>query len=256
MPTWDPGQYLRFEDHRLRPALDLLARIPLAAPRTVFDLGCGPGNVTRLLAERWPPARVTGIDSSAAMLERARQAAPGVRFQEADIARWSPAAPPDLIFSNATLHWLGDHERLLPRLAGLLASGGVLAVQMPRNHASPAQSAIAETVADGPWRETLAGVRGILPVAGPADYWRILSPIARHLDIWETDYLHVLEGNDPVAEWTKGTALRPFTDALPAGGREAFVAAYAARVAAAYPREADGRTLFPFRRIFLVATVA
>jgi trans-aconitate 2-methyltransferase len=254
MPTWDPGQYLRFQDDRLRPALDLLARIPLAAPQTVFDLGCGPGNITRLLAERWPEAEVTGIDSSADMLSRAQEEAPGVELVEADIARWSPAAPADLIFSNAALHWLGDHERLLPRLMGLLAPGGVLAVQMPRNHASPAQRAIGQTVVDGPWRGRLACVQGIRPVAEPADYWRILQLLCRHLDIWETDYLHVLEGGDPVAEWTKGTALRPFTDALPAGEREAFVAAYAARVAAAYPREADGRTLFPFRRIFLIAT--
>jgi trans-aconitate 2-methyltransferase len=198
---------------------------------------------------------VTGIDSSAEMLAKARAAAPGVELVQADIRDWSPAGPPDLIFTNATLHWLADHERLLPRLAGLLAPGGVLAIQMPHNHDAPSQHAILATVEDGPWAPRLQGVRGILPVALPAAAWRCLAPMGARLDIWETEYLHVLEGSNPVVEWTRGTALRPYTDALAEPERSRFLAAYADRVAAAYPAEADGRTLMPFKRIFIVAAL-
>lgn len=253
MSSWDPSQYLKFADDRLRPALDLMARITVERPRAIDDLGCGPGNVTRLLAERWPEAKITGVDSSVTMLAKARAEAPDIEFLEGDINYWRPAHDPDVIFSNATLHWLPDHERLLPRLAGLLAPGGMLAIQMPHNHAAPSQVAIGATVEKGPWRRRLGNVRGILPVATPAAYHRILSPVARCLDIWETEYLHVLDGDDPVVEWTKGTALRPYLDALAEPEGDEFLVAYSARIAAAYPREPDGRTLFPFQRIFIVA---
>ncbi len=256
MPTWDPRQYLKFADHRLRPARDLLAQIPLDGPRTVYDLGCGPGNITRLLAERWPAATVTGVDSSPEMLVRARQEAPAVTFVQADIARWSPPASADLLFSNATLHWLDDHGRLLRRLMGQLAPGGVLAVQVPHNHQAPSHLLMGAAAEDGPWRTKLSLVRPILRSVESADaYYRILAPVARRVDIWESEYLHVLEGDNPVVEWTKGTALRPYLDALDEPDRSGFFAAYSARIAAAYPKQADGRTLLPFRRIFFVAQV-
>jgi trans-aconitate 2-methyltransferase len=292
MPTWDPDQYLKFTDHRLRPALDLMARIALAQPRRIYDLGCGPGNITRLLAERWPGARVVGVDSSAEMLAKARtealrakartealrakartevpratarteapratarMEAAAVAFEQADIACWSPPEPADLLFSNATLHWLDDHAALLPRLAGRLAPGGVLAVQMPDNRHAPSHVLMEE--AAGPWRARLAQIRPIYGSVQTADaYYRMLSPVARQLDLWETTYLHVLPesagGDNPVVEWTRGTALRPYLDALAEPERRAFLAAYAERIAAAYPRQPDGRTLLPFRRIFLVA---
>jgi trans-aconitate 2-methyltransferase len=254
MPTWDPRQYLKFADQRLRPALDLLAQIPLVDPRTVYDLGCGPGNVTRLLAERWPGASVTGIDSSADMLERAAREAPGVAFLLADIAQWSPPGPADLLYSNAALHLLDDHRQVLPRLVALLAPGGVLAVQMPRNVDGASHRLIEAAAADGPWRPRLAAVRPVLRSVEPAEaYYRILAPLAGRIDIWETEYLHILEGDNPVVEWTKGTSLRLYLDALDEPDRGAFLAAYASRVAAAYPKQADGRTLLPFRRIFLIA---
>ena len=254
MPSWDPSQYLKFTDHRLRPALDLMARIALDQPRGVYDLGCGPGNITRLLAERWPDARVTGVDSSADMLAKARVEAPGVTLEQADIARWSPPAPADLLFSNATLHWLDDHATLLPRLAAQLAPGGVLAIQMPDNRASPSHLLMDEAAATGPWHETLARIRPVYSsMQSPDAYYRILAPAVRQLDIWETTYLHVLEGDNPVVEWTKGTALRPYLDALAEPERSDFLAAYAVRIAAAYPPQPDGRTLLPFRRVFIVA---
>ena len=254
MPTWDPAQYLKFGDHRLRPALDLMARIPLDDPSSIYDLGCGPGTITRLLAERWPGATVTGVDSSAVMLAKARREAPGVAFRQADIADWSPAAPADLLYSNATLHWLDDHARLLPRLGGELAPGGVLAVQMPCNGNSPSHLLMEAVTTDGPWRTRLSQVRAVYGSMQAADaYYRILAPLMREVDIWETEYLHALEGSNPVVEWTKGTALRPYLDALEEPVRRAFLAAYAARIEEAYPKQPDGRTLLPFRRIFLVA---
>ncbi|HEY1382065.1 MAG TPA: trans-aconitate 2-methyltransferase [Dongiaceae bacterium] len=254
MPTWDPNQYLKFADHRLRPALDLMAQIPLQAPRTVYDLGSGPGTITRLLAERWPTARVTGIDSSPDMLAKARQEAPRVRFEQADITDWSPPARADLIFSNATLHWIDDHARLLPRLAAQVAPGGVLAIQMPYNQTSPSHTLMESAAADGPWQARLGKVRQAYQSLESVErYYEILASATRRLDIWLTEYLHVLSGDNPVVGWTKGTALRPFLDALEEPERSGFLTAYEARIAAAYPKQADGNTLLPFRRIFFIA---
>ncbi len=255
MPTWDPRQYLKFSDHRLRPALDLLAQIPLDSPRIVYDLGCGPGNITRLLAERWPGAQVIGVDSSADMLVKARQEAPGVAFVQAGIEQWTPAEPADLLFTNSTLQWLDEHARLFPRLVAQLAPQGVLAVQMPHNHEAPSHAAMREAAEEGPWRAQLRNVRSIRPVCAPADYYRILAPIARQVDIWETEYLHVLEGDNPVVEWTKGTGLRPYLDALKEPERGAFLNAYAERIGALYPKQPDGRTLLPFRRLFILTRI-
>jgi trans-aconitate 2-methyltransferase len=250
---WDPGKYLEFADHRLRPALDLLARIPLAAPAVVYDLGCGAGNVTRLLAERWPTAAITGVDGSAAMLARARAAPSRIAWVEADLRTWRPPRPADLVFANAALHWLGDHAALFPRLVDALASGGVLAVQMPRNHAAPSHTEMIAAAEAGPWRARLAPLLRRRPVADARAYHDLLAPHVSRLDIWETEYLHVLEGDNPVVEWTRGSALKPLLDALEEPERSAFVAEYAARIARAYPRRPDGRTLFPFRRLFIVA---
>jgi trans-aconitate 2-methyltransferase len=250
---WNPQQYLGFADLRLRPALDLLARVPAAAPAEVVDLGCGPGNVTPFLARRWPAATVTGVDASAPMLARARASLPEGRFVEADIAGWRPERPCDVIFSNAALHWLDDHAGLFPHLIGLLAPGGVLAVQMPRNHGAASHTCMIDTIEAGPWRDRLLPLVRAAPTAAPAAYYDVLAPVTRALDIWESEYLQILEGEDPVKEWTKGSALKPFLDALAPDEAARFEADYAARVRAAYPRATDGRTPFPFRRLFLVA---
>ena len=254
--SWNPDLYLSFGDHRLRPALDLMARIPLAAPRRIVDLGCGPGNVTRFLAERWPEAAVTGIDNAPEMLARARKDYPALAWAEGDIAAWRAEPPVDLLFTNAALQWLDDHAALYPRLLSQVAPGGVMAVQVPRNDESPSHVAIRETVAEGPWRARLAPLVRSERVGTPAFYHRLLAPRTRSLDIWDIDYLQVLSGEDPVVEWTKATALRPFLNALQEPERSAFLAAYRARIARLYPPEADGRTLFPFRRLFLVAEAA
>ena len=250
---WDPVQYGKFAAERMRPVDDLVARPAADAPARVYDLGCGDGRVTRLLAERWPEALISGIDSSPEMLEAARTLLPGVTWVEADIAAWSPGVSADLVFANASLQWLAGHGELLPGLMALVATGGTLAVQMPRNFEAPSHRCMREAAAAGPWRAKLEGVRDLSTVLAPADYHRILAPHATVLDIWETEYLRVLEGDDPVVEWTGGTGLRPYLEPLDADERGVFMADYTARIARAYPRGDDGRTLFPFRRLFIVA---
>lgn len=254
--TWDPGQYLRFADRRLRPALELLARVPGDAPRYVIDLGCGAGNVTVHLRQRWPDARIVAVDSSPEMLDRARNdhADLDVEWVLGDAATWEPDGKVDVAYSNALLHWLDDHEALFPRLVGQLAEGGTLAVQMPRNHARPSHTCALEAVAAGPWAATLASLVRPEPVAEPATYHRILAPHAASVDVWETDYLQVFSGPDEIAEWTRGSLLRPLLAALGDDDASAFEADYRGRIRAAYPAEVDGRVVFPFRRLFVVAT--
>lgn len=251
--AWNPEQYLRFAAPRLRPALDLLARVSFEAPRprTVVDLGCGTGSVTRLLAERWPAAEVTGIDSSAEMLARAAAETPRVRWVEGPLDRWTSPDGTDLVFTNAALHWIPDHPALVRHLARQVAAGGILAVQMPRNFDAPSHTAITETARTGPWQERLAPLVRETPVLSPAEYYGLLEPFG-DVDIWETEYLQVLSGADPVKEWTKGTWLRPFLAALDGADARRFEEAYADRVRAAYPPRDDGTTLFPFRRLFIV----
>lgn len=251
--SWDPQQYLRFAGPRLRPALDLIGRIPLEHPRSVADLGCGTGNVTRILQQRWPAAATTGIDGSPQMLAEARRAGGDIAWEQVDVAAWNPAAEFDLIFSNAALHWLDDHPSLFARLARTVAAGGVLAVQMPRNFAAPSHTLMHELASSPPWHDALAALLRPVPVLAPEAYYGLLAPIVRSLDIWETEYLQVLEGENPVAEWTKGTWLAPLLAALAPEARAEFEAEYRSRVARAYPRRPDGRTLFPFRRLFIVA---
>jgi len=251
--AWDPAQYLHFEGHRLRPALDLLARVPDSRPARIVDLGCGPGNVTKFLRERWPEADILGIDSSPEMLDKVREAVPGVRFQAGDITDWVPDEPVDLIYSNAALHWLPDHKTLFPHLLEQLRPGGILAVQMPRNFARPSHVSVADAAQDGSWKDRLVPMLKPAPTHEPGFYYDLLCDRAGSLDLWETDYIQALDGENPVAEWTKGTWLRPFLAALEEPDRSAFEAAYRARVAAAYPKQRDGKTLLPFLRLFMIA---
>jgi trans-aconitate 2-methyltransferase len=250
---WDPHQYLKFADARLQPAIDLLARIAMPDPRSVYDLGCGTGNVTRLLQQRWPEAAITGVDSSEAMLAQAARELPAICWLRADLARWQPPAPADLIYSNAALHWLPDHAELFPRLVSFLRPGATLAVQMPRNFLAPSHTLIADTVLSGPWRAQLAPLLRPVPVAAPSAYYAWLDPLAQSVSVWETEYLQPLTGADPVKEWLKGTWLKPLLDALDPAEHAAFEADYARRLRQAYPPLASGVTLFPFRRLFLLA---
>lgn len=261
MMTWDPVQYLRFGNQRLRPALDLLARVPLPEPEEVIDLGCGAGNVTQALRRRWPALTtcITGIDSSPEMLVRARAEEPSASWLQADIAHWEPPAPVDLIFSNAALHWLPDHAALIPRLMGFLKPGGVLALQMPNQTGAASHQCIGESIAavaaDAATQANLR-TRQVAPLARLEDYYDWVAPHAS-VDQWETVYTHVLEatpaGSSAVAEWTRSTSLQPVLAAVPEALRAGFWQDYCGRVNAAYPVRADGTTLFAFRRFFMVA---
>lgn len=253
-PAWDPLQYSRFEAERDRAALDLLLRLPGdLTPRRIWDLGCGTGQHAALLKRRYPSATVRGLDSSEAMLAEAAARYAEIDWCRGDIADWSPEAPADLILANAALHWLPDHEGLFRRLARALASGGVLAVQMPMAHETRHHATLRAVMAEGPWAGPLAGVQTIAPLLLPEAYYEILAEDCEAVDIWATTYLHPLTGPDAVLEWMKGTALRPVLAAVtdPAM-RTGFLSALGAALAASFPARPDGVTLLPFPRLFLV----
>ncbi len=257
MPSWNADQYLKFAAERTQPARDLVARILIDRPGRVIDLGCGPGNSTELLAARWPAADITGLDNSPEMIAAARRDYPAQAWQVGDISAWASEAGPayDVVYSNAALHWVTDHAELYPRLFSRVALDGALAVQVPINLDAPAHVAMRDLAATPAWACLLpkGGVRE-WHVHEPSFYYDRLSPVAARIDLWETEYLHVMAGPGAIVEWYKGTGLRPFLDALPADEERAgFLADYADRIAEAYPPQADGKVLFPFRRLFLVA---
>ncbi len=252
MTDWSPSTYLKFEDERTRPARDLLAQVPVAAPRRIVDMGCGPGNSTELLVDRFGGAGVIGLDSSPSMLAEARKRLPGTRFAEADARSWVPEAGTDVVFANAIYQWIPDHLTQLPKVVAALPEGGVLAVQMPDNMAEPSHVLMRQVAADGPWAERLQRAAR-LPLPPVRTYYDALRPVSRRLDIWHTIYNHVLDGPEAIVEWVKGTGLRPFIDPLESAAREAFLAGYLARIAEAYPPGADGKVLLRFPRLFIVA---
>jgi trans-aconitate 2-methyltransferase len=252
--VWNPETYLNFAGERLRAAVDLLQRIPLGRCERVYDLGCGPGNVTNLLQQRWPEAKISGLDSSPEMLASARASFPSIEWVQGDIADWKASAPPDVIFSNAALHWVPNHAELMPALLHQLRSGGCLAVQMPHHVDSPGHLLILEIARDPRWAARLVPLASQIKVHSPEDYWRWLRPHAAGLDIWETIYVHELEGDRPVVEFFRGSQLRAYLHALNPDEQKDFLDAYAEKTAKAFPRQPNGKTLFPFRRLFFVAS--
>jgi trans-aconitate 2-methyltransferase len=254
--SWDPQQYLKFSDLRLRPALDLLARIPCDAPRAVFDLGCGAGNVARHLAARWPQASITGLDSSPEMLAEARRQLPTAEWVQADLSCWRPHDGADVIFSNALFQWIKGHQAIFTGLFQSLKAGGGLAIQMPRNQQEPSHTIVSEVAATGPWSQRLAACADLFEIHPPDFYHDLFRASgAAHIDIWESIYQQALSGDDPVLEWIKGTALRPYLAALGDAPdlKEGFLSEVGDRLRAAYPKRADGVTLLPFRRVFIMA---
>jgi trans-aconitate 2-methyltransferase len=251
MPSWDDKQYLKFADERTRPARELLGRVPIASARRVVDLGCGPGNSTALLRERWSDAQLTGVDDSSEMLERARKDLPDIEWIEADAGSFVPREPVDVLFSNALLQWLPAHDVLVPRLFEQVLPGGALAFQMPRNFSEPSHRLMRET--PGPWVSRTAGVRSQSPVGTAAFYYDLLAPIARAVDVWQTTYEHVMADATAIVDWVKGTGLRPYLDVLTPAERPTFLEAYTRGIDAAYPPRSDGKRLFSFPRLFIVA---
>jgi len=250
--SWDPAVYLSFNAERLRPAQDLLARTPVERPARVMDLGCGPGNSTALLRARWPAAALEGLDASEAMLRKARGSGVDALWRYGDIAAWRPDDPYDVIFANASLQWIDDHQEVFPRLVRTLTAGGALAVQMPDSYDGPARQAVADVLAQG-WSCDLTAARTRPPVAAPQDYYEWLAPHSARLDIWRTAYLHALQGPDAVFHWVRGAALTPYLDQLDGEERRAFEEAMRRRLSDAFPPRASGETLFEFHRLFIVA---
>ncbi|MEP9376770.1 trans-aconitate 2-methyltransferase [Aquabacter sp. CN5-332] len=251
---WNAAQYLKFEDERTRPSRDLLAQVLLPKAGFCVDLGCGPGNSTELVAERFPDAEVIGIDTSPDMLAAARKRLPNLRFQQGDATHFTLEKPADLIFANAVLQWVPDHDTLFPRLMSLLAPGGYLAVQVPDNLDQPSHASMVETALDGPWAGKLkdaAAARTDLPSV--EQYYDLLTPHAARVDIWHTIYQHPLAGVPAIVEWLKGTGLRPFLDPLDAEERAGFLAAYQARLAKHYGERVNGKVLLAFPRLFILA---
>ncbi|SDD18293.1 trans-aconitate 2-methyltransferase [Variovorax sp. CF079] len=254
MLDWNPALYRRYEDERTRPAQELLARVPLTGAARVVDLGCGPGNSTELLVQRFPAAEVLGTDNSEAMLVSARERLPQARFELSDIARWQPELPPDLIYANASLQWVPDHETLIPRLFAALAPGGVLAIQMPDNREEPTHRLMREVAAEAPWTLAIGDAdklrTQLLPIDG---YYDLLAADAAQVDVWRTAYQHPMVSAAAIVEWVRGTGLKPFVDRLPADLQASYLAEYQRRVDGAYPVRTDGKRLLAFPRMFIAA---
>lgn len=251
MTLWDDTQYLKFGEERTRAARELLVRVPLARAERVVDLGCGPGNSTALLRERWPEARLSGVDNSAEMLERARRDFPSIDWVLGDAGSHAPPEPVDLMFANAVLHWLPDHAALFPALIEKVKKGGVLAVQMPLSSAEPSHRLMREVRARlMPGRPE---VEGATPVAKAPFYYDLLAPRAASVDVWRTTYEQVMPDAAAIVEWVKGTGLRPYLDDLTESERASYLAEYRAAIDLAYRPQVDGKRLFSFPRLFIVA---
>ncbi|MCZ4281002.1 trans-aconitate 2-methyltransferase [Kiloniella laminariae] len=255
MTDWDAELYLNFETMRTRPAQELLARVKLKQPERIVDLGCGPGNSTELLVERFPLAGITGLDSSPAMLKQARERLSGVSFVRGDITDWVPDLPVDLIFANASLQWCPDHADLFPRLIDHLRPGGMLAVQMPDNLSEPSHQLMNEIAKRPRWQELLSGAASQRSKIGTFEsYYSSLVANCVDVDIWNCCYGHVLPGADSIVQWLKSSGLRPYLDPLSPAEQKLFLEAYSRAISNAYPPLADGRVLLRFPRLFIVAT--
>jgi len=253
MPSWNPGQYLKFGAERTRPAVDLCAQIP-GSPRRILDLGCGPGNSTAVLRDRWPEAELAGLDSSPEMIAQARASHPAGTWILAGAESHQPAAPLDLVFSNAVLQWLPDHARLLPRLMGWLAPGGCLAVQVPAKGGTKLRGALAAVAGRPRWQEAMAGAGGAMYFHEAEFYYDLLAPGADRVDLWETIYHHPLASHQALIEWFEGTGMRPYLERLPdAAARTEFKAEVLEACRGDFPAAADGKVLMPFKRLFFVA---
>ncbi|NVD38132.1 trans-aconitate 2-methyltransferase [Ensifer sp. HO-A22] len=255
--AWSASQYLKFEDERTRPARDLLAQVPELPPGPAFDLGCGPGNSTELIQQRFPDASLSGLDSDENMLLAAAKRLPGLTFEKADLAIWVPPKGASLFFANAVFQWLPGHLDILERLTASLAPGGTLAVQMPDNIDQPTHVLMEETARSAEFTDAFEG-RTIRrnPLPAPSVYVERLSQHAAHVEVWHTIYYHRLANAEAIVEWVKGTGLRPYLDALPPERRDAFASAYTDRIRDAYPAMSDGRVLLRFPRFFVVAVKA
>lgn len=252
---WNPDVYLAFADHRGRPFYDLLTRVGAERPRRVVDLGCGPGNLTRTLVQRWPDAVVEAWDSSTEMVQAAREH--GIDAQVGDVRNWTPQPGTEVVLCNAVLQWVPEHPELLVRWAGWLDADSWIAMQVPGNFDAPSHAVVRELAGRAPWAELLHDIpfRVGKVVETPTGYADLLTSAGCTVDAWETTYVHELTGPNPVLEWITGTALRPVRSRLDDSQWRQFRQELIPLLDKEYPARADGRTFFPFRRVFAVAQV-
>ncbi|HFI5582547.1 TPA: trans-aconitate 2-methyltransferase [Raoultella ornithinolytica] len=248
MADWNPSLYLKFGAERTRPAAELVARIAQHPVTFAVDLGCGPGNSTALLHHAWPEATLVGVDSSPAMLDDAARALPTCRFVAADIRQYQPERPADLLYANASLQWLTDHETLFPHLVNQLADNGLLAVQMPDNWQEPSHTLMRQVAQEMGFPES-----GRHPLPGAQAYYDILTACGCEVDIWRTTYYHPLESHQAIIDWLQSTGLRPYLQPLDAGQQEGFLERYLALLQQHYPLQRNGKVLLLFPRLFIVA---
>lgn len=254
MSNWNATHYLRYCDERTRAATDLAARVKLDGPNTIADIGCGPGNSTQILRIRWPHSDVLGIDNSSEMIETAKQSFPEQNWCLADASDWIPANPIDLIYSNAALQWLPNHDVLVPHLFTMVAPGGALAFQIPSSTYATVRTLIHDISHDSAWTERMNGPRNALTMENPSFYYDALVAKATSLDVWETEYNHVMDSKESIVDWIASTGLRPFLAALDTKTeRNDFLTELHRRVSFAYELRADGKVLYPFRRTFVIA---
>ncbi|HEX7287539.1 MAG TPA: methyltransferase domain-containing protein [Candidatus Angelobacter sp.] len=254
MPDWDHQLYLKFSDQRARSAADLIAQIQIENPPRIIDLGCGTGNSTAQLHRRWPQAQLTGLDSSPAMLAQARDDHPDWQWMESAIEDWKPQGTYDLVFSNAALHWVPDHAALFPRLFRAVAPGGALAVQMPNNFFAPAHLGMKRVAADPTWAGALASASEKIFIQPVAFYYHALRTFAGNLNIWETEYLQIMDGHKAVLDWMRSTAMRAYLEGLDNDDqRRCFEEQCLAEFEKSYPADEQGKVLFPYKRMFIVA---
>jgi trans-aconitate 2-methyltransferase len=254
MSDWNPSNYLKFRNERTQPSIDLAARINLINPETIADLGCGPGNSTKILADKWPSAKIVGIDNSPEMIKKARADFPDITWNLSDISALDDSNTYDIVFSNATLQWLPDHESLIPKLFTLISLGGVLAVQAPMNQNAPLHRALLRVAQSDRWRKFTGDCDCLVNYQSASYYYQILDALTSNFDLWETTYIHVLENHRGLIEWYKSTGMRPYLSALPdAAARSQFEDEVLEICKREYPVQRNGKVLYPFSRAFFIA---
>ena len=254
MLDWNPHQYLKFANERTQPSIDLASRIKIENPKSIIDIGCGPGNSTQVLRNRWPNAKIAGLDSSANMIEKAKKDYPDTEWIIGDASTFAFDKEYDVVFSNAALQWIQNHDSLIPRLFSIVAPSGALAVQVPANNESPLYKAVLSVSSKEKWSKFTSGCESILNYRILEYYHNILAPISSQLDLWETIYYHVMNSHIELVEWYEGTGMRPFLERLPDdGSRKEFENEILAECRQSYRIRKDGKVLYPFKRIFFVA---
>ena len=254
MNDWNPEQYLKYKSERTRPSMDLVSRIKIKTPRNIIDIGCGPGNSTQILLQRWPSAKIVGLDHSEEMIKKARQDYPRQKWLTADVSLFESDILYCIVFSNACLHWVPHHDVVIPRLFEFVRDRGAIAVQVPSNHKSPLHKALVSVSSDKKWHRYTKGCERLLHHHPPQYYYELLTPIASSVDLWETIYYHILPSHEGLIEWSKGTAMKPYLDRLPdEGKRNRFEREVLAGCKDAYKVQKDGSIIYPFKRLFFIA---